>query len=656
MTMTATYSPDDNKLRLYSTCRLDRETYNRVKDAGFKWAPKQDLFVAPMWTPYREDLLIELCGEIDDEDTSLVDRAEQRAERFEDYSDRRAADADRAHAAVKSIADNIPFGQPILVGHHSERRARKDAERIENGMRKAVKMWDQSEYWTRRAAGALAHAEYKERPDVRARRIKTIEADKRKQERTRKDAETWLAAWTVEGLTLEAGRKIANFCRLGVVKRDDGFYWSAYDVLRPDEDRYTGCPAWTVEQVVEVARRHYPAVIAHCNRWIAHFDNRLAYERAMLAEGGGTAADKWEIAVGGRVLVRGEWVTVLRINKSGGTINSLTTNRRFVSKIGIEEVKDYQPPTDEQAAAVKKATEKAPICNYPAESIGIVNRCYGTTDAIGETLSMTKAEWKAIYSDYKTTRNVPETETTERHRVRVAIRGGKLRAIFISDEKRKDPPVKKAGEPSEKPIVPPPVRAERPHVPRQVATDTAPDHIKEMRQSLKAGVQTVSAPQLFPTPPDTAVYMVELLDPQPRERIGELSAGTGNLIKATLAACPDCSITAVEIVPALVTCLRTRFPQIEVHQADFLQCNGDLGKFDKIILNPPFRNGADIKHINHAKSMLNPGGRIVSLCANGPQQQETFKGIADHWEVLPEGSFQEQGTGVNVALVILNAE
>jgi hypothetical protein len=62
-----------------------------VKAAGFKWAPKQELFVAPMWTPQREDLLLELCGEIDDEDTSL-ERAEQRAERSEEYSDKRGAD------------------------------------------------------------------------------------------------------------------------------------------------------------------------------------------------------------------------------------------------------------------------------------------------------------------------------------------------------------------------------------------------------------------------------------------------------------------------------------------------------------------------------------------------------------------------------------
>ena len=64
---TATYSAEDNKLRLYASQRLDSETYARVKAAGFKWAPKQELFVAPMWTPAREDLLIELAGEIEAE-------------------------------------------------------------------------------------------------------------------------------------------------------------------------------------------------------------------------------------------------------------------------------------------------------------------------------------------------------------------------------------------------------------------------------------------------------------------------------------------------------------------------------------------------------------------------------------------------------------
>jgi hypothetical protein len=108
MTYTATYSPEDNKLRLCSSSRLDAETYARVKEAGFSYAPKQELFYAPMWTPQREDLLLAMCGEIDDEDRTLVERAKERSERFSEYSDKRAEDADRAHNAVSAIADGIP--------------------------------------------------------------------------------------------------------------------------------------------------------------------------------------------------------------------------------------------------------------------------------------------------------------------------------------------------------------------------------------------------------------------------------------------------------------------------------------------------------------------------------------------------------------------
>jgi len=50
-------------------------------------------------------------------------------------------------------------------------------------MRRAINLWETSEYWQRRAAGAIAHAKYKELPAVRARRIKKLEAEQRKVQR-----------------------------------------------------------------------------------------------------------------------------------------------------------------------------------------------------------------------------------------------------------------------------------------------------------------------------------------------------------------------------------------------------------------------------------------------------------------------------------------
>jgi len=52
--------------------------------------------------------------------------------------------------------DGIPLGQPILVGHHSERRARRDAERIDNGIRRMVEEHELADHHRAVAAGIAA--------------------------------------------------------------------------------------------------------------------------------------------------------------------------------------------------------------------------------------------------------------------------------------------------------------------------------------------------------------------------------------------------------------------------------------------------------------------------------------------------------------------
>jgi hypothetical protein len=66
------------------------------------------------------------------------ERLERKIERRENWAQSAKTRADHAFARVESIASQIPLGQPILVGHHSERRARRDAERIHNGMARGV--------------------------------------------------------------------------------------------------------------------------------------------------------------------------------------------------------------------------------------------------------------------------------------------------------------------------------------------------------------------------------------------------------------------------------------------------------------------------------------------------------------------------------------
>lgn len=589
---TATYSPDDNKLRLYPAHRLNADEYARVKAAGFKWAPRQELFVAPMWTPQREDLLIEMCGEIGDEDTSLIDRAETRADRFDGYSERRAADANSARDAVNRIADGIPLGQPILIGHHSERHARRDAERIENGMRKAVQMWRTSQYWTDRAAGALRHAKYKELPHVRARRIKTIEADRRRLERTIAESAAKLKMWSVDGMTLEMARKVANYANPGVCRQQgEGRtgYWTAYDVLQPDGERDAACPSMTVEQVQEAAKRAYTAGTEHRRRWIEHYDNRLAYEKAMLAEQ------------------------------------------------GASDLIAPKPRT-------KSAKASLPLVNYRApEGLDIISP-YRSEPMRLSQIEMTSAEYSAINKDYKSTGIVGHS-----HRVRTCMRRSSLHCVFLTDSKTHT--ALAAAEPPQPVARTPRTFAHEAEPVREAPKDDG--DFKAMQNALRNGVavQVVSAPQLFPTPADIARQVVELADIEAGHAVLEPSAGTGALLSALPTVRPHGYVTAVEINATLARNLEPLAD--DVHCADFLMCNGNLGKFDRIVMNPPFENASDIRHIEHARHFLKPDGVLVAICANGPRQRARLMPIAREWIDLPAGSFKASGTNVNAAIVVI---
>jgi len=356
MHLIATYSPEDNKLRLYSSARLDTETYSRLKAAGFSWAPKQQLFVAPMWTPRREDLLIKLCGEIGDEDMSLVKRAEERAGRFENYSESRANDAEQARKRVDSIVEHIPFGQPILVGHHSERHARKDAQRVDEGMRKSIKMWETSKYWTTRAEAAIDAAKYKERPDVRARRIKKLEAEQRKKERTKAESEQLITAWSKPGLTMPEAAQIASRDHgyfLSTEARMDGKTWpvSLWDATQGHYE-----PQPKVEEIAVRAVQNHQATITWADRWLGHFTNRLAYERTMLKQDGGIVADQNRAEVGGACKCwaspRGGWSIIQKVNKVSVTVldNWGNGGRDFTRTIPFDKLTAVMSRTEVDAA------------------------------------------------------------------------------------------------------------------------------------------------------------------------------------------------------------------------------------------------------------------------------------------------------------------
>jgi protein-L-isoaspartate O-methyltransferase len=173
-----------------------------------------------------------------------------------------------------------------------------------------------------------------------------------------------------------------------------------------------------------------------------------------------------------------------------------------------------------------------------------------------------------------------------------------------------------------------------------------------LKKTLTAGIKVVSAPQLFPTPHDLAQRMASLADIQPDHRVLEPSAGTGALLNGITQSPRE--IVAVEINVSLADRLRqTQGSNCRVINADFLQCNGDLGTFDRIVMNPPFQNGADVLHVRHALNKLKAGGKLVAIVAGGPKQKACLEPLADFWEELPDGTFSEQGTQVRTVLLVI---
>lgn len=94
---------------------------------------------------------------------------------------------------------------------------------------------------------------------------------------------------------------------------------------------------------------------------------------------------------------------------------------------------------------------------------------------------------------------------------------------------------------------------------------------------------------------------------------------------------------------------------------------GSWSGYDRIIMNPPFSDRRDAEHVQHAYTLLRPGGRIVAIMGEGvffgqDKKAQAFRDWLDERggtsEKLPEGSFMDPSlpvqTGVNARLVVID--
>jgi len=170
----------------------------------------------------------------------------------------------------------------------------------------------------------------------------------------------------------------------------------------------------------------------------------------------------------------------------------------------------------------------------------------------------------------------------------------------------------------------------------------------------------------FPTPPEIVDKMIDLADVSHSMWILEPSAGQGHIADKI------CEVTGTnplnmfvcEVLPENIKILQSKGYTVRGNFFDFANSHiGSTWRFDRILMNPPFENQADIDHVSTAFSLLADGGRLVSIMSSGVTFRNNKKTVefrdkilAEHstyLEHLPEGAFKSSGTGVNTILLRL---
>ena len=163
----------------------------------------------------------------------------------------------------------------------------------------------------------------------------------------------------------------------------------------------------------------------------------------------------------------------------------------------------------------------------------------------------------------------------------------------------------------------------------------------------------------FETPDALAQRMIGLSGIAPGEIVLEPSAGLGRIAKQLLAR--GVRVVAVEIDPTNAEALRQLGDGLTVHCEPFEAFQvREAALFDAVIMNPPFADNLDMKHIRAAWEFVRPGRRLIAICSEGPFfRQDTAAREFRAWleEIgadavpLPANSFRESGTDVATRII-----
>jgi len=158
------------------------------------------------------------------------DRQEARKNRLLNRAAKAEEEGKAAYNAADRIAKTIPMGQPILVGHHSERGHRADLKRIDRGMRKSIEKSKEADELQRRAEAVGTGGVSSDDPEAVQKLQVKLEDLERRQEWMKKVNAAWRSAgkpepnaapevWAKVGEVGGIESSLLNQLRLDMAKR-----------------------------------------------------------------------------------------------------------------------------------------------------------------------------------------------------------------------------------------------------------------------------------------------------------------------------------------------------------------------------------------------------------------------------------------------------
>lgn len=185
----------------------------------------------------------------------------------------------------------------------------------------------------------------------------------------------------------------------------------------------------------------------------------------------------------------------------------------------------------------------------------------------------------------------------------------------------------------------------------EIAAEKEQHRQAELKRKID-GLRHSNIPGFFPTPAPVIAQMLDLAEIEAEHRVLEPSAGLGDIVDAIKANGFSGFLDAIELNSQLCAILGLKGHHHQ--QFDFLEWRGT--KYDRVIMNPPFERKQGIAHIQHAYSLLRPGGRIVAILPPNHAAELDYEEITI--EQIDDGAFAGREafrrTGVSTVIVVID--